>query len=97
MSTTGTTMTCPGCGTAVEHVEVHAQTVGDLVNTPLQIGKCIAVGAVLGIVLGSVLRSHPLVAMLVGALLGIVLAHQLARRYNERQRALPLNLWPNSV
>jgi len=96
-----TPLNCPTCGTVVERREIPGQFVGDVVRRPLRIGRCVAIGTMLGIILGIVLgivtpqlRYHWLS---LGALIGALAAIMLARRYNARLRATPVELWPNTT
>ena len=71
--------------------------VGDVVSTPVQIGRCILVGIVLGLVAGAILPAQALKGASVGAILVGAVAWLLARRYNQRVQREPVDHWPNSV
>jgi hypothetical protein len=101
MTAPSTTIRCPGCGLDVENVEVHAMFMGDVVNRPLHIAKCVTVGVVVGVLLGliidALIPAWREAGIVVGSLLGGLIAARLAQRYNARMRAAPVDLWPNSV
>lgn len=88
---------CPGCGSTVAANDVDVMFVGDVTSTPLQIGKCVLVGIVLGVVAGVVLPQQALKGASTGALTVGAVAWLLARRYNRRVQSEPVDLWPNSV
>jgi endogenous inhibitor of DNA gyrase (YacG/DUF329 family) len=94
-------LNCPGCGTVVERRDIPGQFLGDVVRRPLRIGRCVAIGTMFGIVLGVGLGIvAPQVRyreLSLGALLGALVAIMMAKRYNDRLRAMPLDLWPNST
>jgi len=92
-----TSLICPGCGATVAANDIDVMFVGDVVSTPVQIGKCILVGIVLGLIAGAILPRQALRAASAGALIVGAVAWVLARRYNRRVQREPVNLWPNSV
>jgi hypothetical protein len=71
--------------------------VGDVVSTPVQIGKCILVGIGLGLIAGAIIPQQALEGASVGALVVGAVAWLLARRYNQRVKREPVDHWPNSV
>ena len=71
--------------------------VGDLASSPLQIGKCVLLGIALGLVAGVLLPRQALTGASVGAVSVGAVAWVLARRYNRRVAAEPVDLWPHSV
>ena len=71
--------------------------VGDLASSPLQIGKCVLLGIVLGLVAGVILPRQALRSASAGALIVGAVAWVLARRYNRRVQREPVDLWPHSV
>jgi hypothetical protein len=92
-----TSLTCPGCGSTVAGKDVDVMFVADLASTPLQIGKCVLVGIVLGLVAGVILPRQALKGASAGALIVGGIAWLLARRYNRRVQREPVDLWPHSV
>ena len=92
-----TALICPGCGATVEGNDINVMFVGDVVSTPLQIGKCILVGIVLGLVAGAIIPQPARHGASVGALLVGAIAWVLARQYNRRVQREPIDHWPNSV
>lgn len=101
VSSGATVMECPGCGHSVERAEVQAMFMGDIVNRPLHLAKCVVAGVVMGVVLGTILGAPfhrwQSAGVIVGSLLGGLVSSMLARQYNDRVRAKPMDLWPNSV
>jgi hypothetical protein len=71
--------------------------VGDLASKPLQIGKCVLLGIVLGVGVGVILPRQALKGASAGALIVGAVAWVLARWYNRRVQREPVDLWPNSV
>ena len=92
-----TSLICPGCGATVVGKDIEVMFVADLARKPLQIGKCVLVGIVLGVVAGVVLPQQALRGASAGALIIGAVAWVLARRYNRRVQREPVDLWPNSV
>lgn len=96
-----TPLNCPTCGTLVPRRDIPGQFVGDVVRRPLRLGRCVAIGTTLGIILGIVLGFiAPQLRyrwLSLGALLGALAAIMLAKRYNDRLRAVPVELWPNTT
>jgi hypothetical protein len=76
---------------------VDVMFVGDVVSTPLQIGKCVLLGIALGLVAGVILPRQALRGASAGALVVGAVAWVLARRYNRRVQRDPVDLWPHSV
>jgi prepilin signal peptidase PulO-like enzyme (type II secretory pathway) len=92
-----TSLICPGCGSTVAAKDVDVMFVADVTSTPLQIGKCVLLGIVLGLVAGVILPRQALRGASAGALIVGAIAWVLARRYNRRMQREPVDLWPNSV
>jgi hypothetical protein len=88
---------CPGCGATVAGKDIDVMFVADVTSTPLQIGKCVMVGIVLGLVAGVILPQQALRSASAGALIVGAVAWVLARRYNRRMQREPVDHWPNSV
>jgi len=92
-----TSLICPGCGSTVAGNDIEVMFVADLARKPLQIGKCVLVVIVLGVVAGVVLPREALRGASAGAIIVGAVAWVLARRYNRRVQDEPVDLWPNSV
>ncbi|HEX7980165.1 MAG TPA: hypothetical protein VF461_16265 [Gemmatimonadaceae bacterium] len=92
-----TSLICPGCGSTVAGNDIEVMFVGDLASKPLQIGKCVLLGVVLGVVTGVILPRQALEGASAGAVIVGAVAWVLARWYNGRVQRRPVDLWPNSV